>query len=278
MTSRYSSRPIPTVPPLPRSAQPMVADVVTQDVVAGVVQRPVLGEEVDLESAQAAELRQMARIPVAISGQEVVVDDQLVGPGRHEPSFERDTVHRRKGHVFEVEADFTRTTQHWCAPPGRRAGHPHVQKTVERCLALLIPAWHIFHLLPSDVTGPSRSHTRHWGPSPSGCMICPPLSDFTDEPRRRFPDLALRNRSKAAKLGARSAGYCCGWCGSTHPRSCGMTSAARRSICSRSSATSRPTGFSRIIWAPASMTSRSPATTSPGVPDTGTSSMPGIAP
>jgi hypothetical protein len=45
-------------------------------------------------------------------------------------------------------------------------------------------------------------------------MICPPVSDFTDEPRRGCPDLALGNRSKAGKLGARSAGYCCGLCGS----------------------------------------------------------------
>ena len=59
---------------------------------------------------------------------------------------------------------------------------------------------------------------------------------------------------------------------------CGITSAASRSIWSRSSPTFSPTGLSRIIWAPASMTSRNPRTTSPGVPDTGTASMPGISP
>ncbi len=66
--------------------------------------------------------------------------------------------------------------------------------------------------------------------------------------------------------------------GRLHHFSCGITSAARRSICSRSSATLVPTGLSRIIWAPASMTSRRPRTTSSGVPDTGTASMPGISP
>ena len=46
--------------------------------------------------------------------------------------------------------------------------------------------------------------------------------------------------------------------------SCGITSAASRSICSRSSATCSPTGLSRTISAPASMTSRTPRTTSTG--------------
>ena len=60
--------------------------------------------------------------------------------------------------------------------------------------------------------------------------------------------------------------------------SCGITSAASRSICSRSSATLVPTGFSRTISAPASMTSRTPRATSSGVPDTGTCSIPGMSP
>jgi hypothetical protein len=59
---------------------------------------------------------------------------------------------------------------------------------------------------------------------------------------------------------------------------CGITSAASRSICSRSSVTLPPTGFSRTICAPASITSPIPRTTSSGVPETGTSSIPGMSP
>ena len=61
-------------------------------------------------------------------------------------------------------------------------------------------------------------------------------------------------------------------------RHAGITSASSRSICSRSSATSAPSGLSTISSAPAASTARSPATTSSAVPATGTSSMPGIAP
>jgi hypothetical protein len=72
----------------------MVADVVAQDVVTSVLQSLVFGEEIHLESAQATELREMPRIAVPTSGQEMVMDDQLVRIGRNEQSLEWNAIHR----------------------------------------------------------------------------------------------------------------------------------------------------------------------------------------
>ncbi|WP_433234202.1 hypothetical protein [Actinomadura nitritigenes] len=69
----------------------MVAEVVGEDVVAGVVQGPVLGQEADLEAAESAELRQVAGVAVAVARQEVVVDDELVRIRRDEPAFSSGT-------------------------------------------------------------------------------------------------------------------------------------------------------------------------------------------
>ncbi len=85
----------------------MVADVIGQHVVSGVVQRLVLGgEEIDLEPAEAAELGQMAGIAVTVPGQEVVVNDQSVGVGRNEPPLQRDAVQGWESHVLVFQSDF----------------------------------------------------------------------------------------------------------------------------------------------------------------------------
>ncbi len=141
-------------------AHPVVADVVGQDVVARVVQRLVLGQEADLEPAEAAELRQVSRIAVAVSGQEVVVDDQFVRVGRDEPALQRHPVHRRERHVLVGQAHLVGPTQQGRPTARGGPGDPHLHESVERFLRRAVVCH--CHILPGrnryafDATTPQR--------------------------------------------------------------------------------------------------------------------------
>jgi len=60
------------------AAAAVVADVVGEDVVAGVMQDLVFREEVDLEAAEVGPGLQVSGVPVAIAGHRVIADDEPV--------------------------------------------------------------------------------------------------------------------------------------------------------------------------------------------------------
>jgi hypothetical protein len=98
------------------STTAVVANVVRQDVVAGIVEDLVLREEVHLEAAEVGPRLQVSGVPVAIARHGVITDDEPVGVGRNEPALQRDSVQRREEHVLVVQAVLIRP------PQDRRAG------------------------------------------------------------------------------------------------------------------------------------------------------------
>ncbi len=90
------------------ATETMVAQVIGQDVVSGIMEDLVVRDEVDLEAVPAGRPLRVPRLelrgqPGPVEPHRVIGDDQLVGPGWDEPALQRDAVEGRKGDVLVVE-------------------------------------------------------------------------------------------------------------------------------------------------------------------------------